>query len=80
MCVPLYDTLGASSVEFILNDAEVTTVFVAENKLERVLEVANACSTLRTIIQFEPVTDDQRKKCAEQAPNVRLLSLQVRLT
>lgn len=76
VCVPLYDTLGASSVEFILNDAEVTTVFVAENKLERVLEVANACSTLRTIIQFEPVTDDQRKKCAEQAPNVRLLSLQ----
>ncbi|KAL0334784.1 UNVERIFIED_CONTAM: Long chain acyl-CoA synthetase 2 [Sesamum radiatum] len=31
--VPLYDTLGANAVEFIINHAEVSIAFVQENKL-----------------------------------------------
>lgn len=35
-CVPLYDTLGATAVAYILNDSDVTTVFCSKNKLELV--------------------------------------------
>ncbi|KAJ4836053.1 eukaryotic long-chain fatty acid CoA synthetase (LC-FACS) [Turnera subulata] len=34
--VPLYDTLGANAVEFIINHAEVSVAFVQENKLPAV--------------------------------------------
>uniref|UniRef100_A0A2P2M475 Long chain acyl-CoA synthetase 2 isoform X2 n=1 Tax=Rhizophora mucronata TaxID=61149 RepID=A0A2P2M475_RHIMU len=34
--VPLYDTLGANAVEFIINHAEVSIAFVQENKLSAV--------------------------------------------
>lgn len=79
VCVPLYDTLGASSVEFIINDAEVGVIFLANNKLDRVLEVANACPTLRTIVQFEPVTEEMEKLVATQASNVKIISFQTLL-
>ncbi|XP_023522565.1 long chain acyl-CoA synthetase 5-like, partial [Cucurbita pepo subsp. pepo] len=32
-CVPLYDTLGAGAVEFIICHAEISVVFVEEKKL-----------------------------------------------
>ncbi|KAL0684357.1 hypothetical protein Bca4012_051205 [Brassica carinata] len=32
-CVPLYDTLGAGAVEFIISHAEVAIAFVEENKI-----------------------------------------------
>lgn len=38
-CVPLYDTLGANAVSFILEDANVSTVFVSKENLPKVLKV-----------------------------------------
>jgi long-chain acyl-CoA synthetase len=35
-CVPLYDTLGAGAVEFILCHAEVEIAFTEEKKIEQV--------------------------------------------
>lgn len=35
-CVPLYDTLGAGAVEFIITHSEVSIVFVEENKISEV--------------------------------------------
>ncbi|KAI8546209.1 hypothetical protein RHMOL_Rhmol07G0099400 [Rhododendron molle] len=37
-CVPLYDTLGAGAVEFIICHAEVTIAFVEEKKIPEVLK------------------------------------------
>lgn len=36
ICVPFYDTLGATAVSFILNDAEVSIVFTTNDKIEKV--------------------------------------------
>ncbi len=36
VCVPLYDTLGSTAVEFIVNNAELSTIFVAKNKFKQV--------------------------------------------
>ncbi|KAL5987163.1 eukaryotic long-chain fatty acid CoA synthetase (LC-FACS) [Asimina triloba] len=34
--VPLYDTLGANAVEFIINHAEISIAFIQENKIDAV--------------------------------------------
>eukprot|EP01012_Entosiphon_sulcatum_P032260 TRINITY_DN41048_c0_g1_i1.p1 TRINITY_DN41048_c0_g1~~TRINITY_DN41048_c0_g1_i1.p1 ORF type:complete len:728 (+),score=132.01 TRINITY_DN41048_c0_g1_i1:30-2186(+) len=70
--VPLYDTLGEETVQMIINETELTTVLTAEpHETLKVIHAAAHCPTLRTIIQVEPVQDDQREKA--QKANVRLL-------
>ncbi|CAI0446855.1 unnamed protein product [Linum tenue] len=64
--VPLYDTLGANAVEFIINHAEVSIAFVQENKLPAVLScLSNCCSNLRTIISFGDISALQKKEAEE---------------
>nr|GMD08698.1 long chain acyl-CoA synthetase 2 [Ipomoea batatas] len=41
--VPLYDTLGANAVEFIINHAELSIAFVQENKIPAVLTCLLRC-------------------------------------
>lgn len=36
ICVPLYDTLGAKAVSFILNDADVSITFTTADRLDKV--------------------------------------------
>ncbi|XLS97054.1 hypothetical protein HN51_039789 [Arachis hypogaea] len=36
-CVPLYDTLGAGAIEFIICHAEISIAFVEEKKIPDVL-------------------------------------------
>ncbi|PKA64426.1 Long chain acyl-CoA synthetase 4 [Apostasia shenzhenica] len=60
-CVPLYDTLGAGAVEFVLCHAEVEIVFVEETKIGEVLKTfPSATKCLRTIVSFGKVNPDQR--------------------
>ncbi|KAK2966514.1 hypothetical protein RJ640_019043 [Escallonia rubra] len=62
-CVPLYDTLGAGAVEFIICHAEVTIVFVEEKKISEVLKTfPNTAKFLRTIVSFGKVTPEQREE------------------
>ncbi|KAJ4962983.1 hypothetical protein NE237_022922 [Protea cynaroides] len=64
--VPLYDTLGENAVEFIINHAEVSIVFVQENKIQAMLRsIKNCTSHLKTLVSFERITDAQKKE-AEQ--------------
>ncbi|KAM1348928.1 hypothetical protein PS2_003095 [Malus domestica] len=61
--VPLYDTLGANAVEFIINHAEVSIAFVQENKLPAVLSCLPNCSTnLKTIVSFANVSSAQKEE------------------
>lgn len=74
VCVPLYDTLGASAVQYILQHAEITTLFVSKDRLAPVFAaLGEQTALLKTIIQFEAVTDDDRTKA--EAKGVTLLSL-----
>lgn len=61
-CVPLYDTLGAGAVEFIINHSEVSIAFVEEKKIPELLKVIpNTTKYLRTLVSFGNVTPEQRE-------------------
>ncbi|KAF5734323.1 long chain acyl-CoA synthetase 4 [Tripterygium wilfordii] len=62
-CVPLYDTLGADAVEFIICHAEVSIAFVEEKKIPELFKTfPNSTKYLRTIVSFGKVTPDQREE------------------
>ncbi|XP_031255842.1 long chain acyl-CoA synthetase 4-like [Pistacia vera] len=62
-CVPLYDTLGAGAVEFIICHSEVSIVFVEEKKISELLKTfPNATKHLKTIVSFGKATPEQREE------------------
>ncbi|KAF5751132.1 long chain acyl-CoA synthetase 2 isoform X2 [Tripterygium wilfordii] len=64
--VPLYDTLGANAVEFIINHAEVSIAFVQENNIPSILSTLPRCSAnLKTIVSFSHVSEMQKKEAEE---------------
>ncbi|KAH9610580.1 hypothetical protein KSS87_000865 [Heliosperma pusillum] len=60
--VPLYDTLGANAVEFIINHAEVSIVFIQEKKIPAMLACLPKCVCLKTIVSFGDISSTQRKE------------------
>lgn len=61
-CVPLYDTLGAGAVEFIICHAEVSIAFVEEKKLPELLKtLENTSKCLKTLVSFGKVTPEQKE-------------------
>ncbi|PSS29387.1 Long chain acyl-CoA synthetase [Actinidia chinensis var. chinensis] len=64
--VPLYDTLGANAVEFIINHAEVSIAFVQENKIPAMLTcLPKCCSHLKTIVSFGEISSMQKKEAED---------------
>ncbi|XP_047311914.1 long chain acyl-CoA synthetase 1-like [Impatiens glandulifera] len=65
ICVPLYDTLGAGAVEFILDHAEVEFVFVQDKKLKQLLTDRDRKLThekrLKLIVSFSSVTKEEKE-------------------
>ncbi|KAF8413319.1 hypothetical protein HHK36_001297 [Tetracentron sinense] len=62
-CVPLYDTLGAGAVEFIICHAEISIAFVEEKKISEVLKTfPNTTEYLKTLVSFGDVTPEQREE------------------
>ncbi|XP_031124946.1 long chain acyl-CoA synthetase 4-like [Ipomoea triloba] len=60
-CVPLYDSLGAGAVEFIICHAEVKIAFVEEKKIPELLKTfPNAAKYLKTVVSFGRVTPEQK--------------------
>ncbi|KAK9937645.1 hypothetical protein M0R45_014422 [Rubus argutus] len=60
-CVPLYDTLGAGAVEFVICHAEVSLAFVEEKKLSDLLKtLPNTSKYLKTLMSFGKVTPEQK--------------------
>ncbi|XP_058225634.1 long chain acyl-CoA synthetase 4-like isoform X1 [Rhododendron vialii] len=61
-CVPLYDTLGAGAVEYIICHAEISITFVEETKIPEVLKTfPNTMKYLKTLVSFGKVTAEQKK-------------------
>ncbi|HEU5163156.1 MAG TPA: long-chain fatty acid--CoA ligase [Thermoanaerobaculia bacterium] len=53
--VPIYPTLLAWQIEFILNDSGAVIVFVSnEDQLAKVAEVSRHCPSIRQIVMFDP--------------------------
>ncbi|KAL2609860.1 hypothetical protein R1flu_028433 [Riccia fluitans] len=47
--VPLYDTLGADAVQYIINHAEINAVFCTQDKLQTILSCLSELPTIRLI-------------------------------
>ncbi|XP_010925724.1 long chain acyl-CoA synthetase 4 [Elaeis guineensis] len=62
-CVPLYDTLGAGAIEFIIHHAEIQIAFVEEKKIVELLKIfPNSAKLLKTIVSFGKVTPEQQEE------------------
>ncbi|KAI0755282.1 long-chain-fatty-acid-CoA ligase [Daedaleopsis nitida] len=59
--VALYDTLGADSVEFVVNHAELSVVFVAPEHIPFLLTLSPKLPTLKMIVSLEAMDDDQKR-------------------
>ncbi|KAJ1284585.1 hypothetical protein BS78_03G216000 [Paspalum vaginatum] len=65
-CVPLYDTLGAGAVEFILCHAEVEIAFAEEKKIDLLLKTLHKSNEfLKTIVSFGKVTQEQKEEVSK---------------
>jgi long-chain acyl-CoA synthetase len=65
--VPLYDSLGVNAVEFIINHAEVSLVFVQEKTVSSILSCQKGCSSnLKTIVSFGEVSSTQKEEAKNQ--------------
>ncbi|KAM2032768.1 hypothetical protein ACFX1T_014751 [Malus domestica] len=61
-CVPLYDSLGAGAVEFIICHAEVSIAFSEEKKIPELLKTfPGAAKYLKTLVSFGNVTPEQKE-------------------
>ncbi|GAB4853943.1 eukaryotic long-chain fatty acid CoA synthetase (LC-FACS) [Ancistrocladus abbreviatus] len=64
--VPLYDTLGANAVEFIINHAEISIAFVQEHKIPAMLKCLPGCSAyLKTLVSFGKISNLQKEEAEE---------------
>lgn len=62
-CVPLYDTLGADAVEFVICHAEVSIVFAEEKKIPEVFKTfPKTTEYIKTIVSFGKITPEQREE------------------
>lgn len=60
--VPLYDTLGPDTTEYIIKQAEIRVVACSHDKVESLLEIAKHVDCLVAIIAFAPQKFDPQPK------------------
>jgi long-chain acyl-CoA synthetase len=60
--VPIYPTLLAWQIEYIINDAGCVAVFASdEEQVKKITETCDHCPTIHNIIAFDPITSQQPK-------------------
>ncbi len=53
--MPLYDSLGENAIEFIINHAEATVVFVASDKAANLAKALPMCKDyVKTVVVWGP--------------------------
>jgi long-chain acyl-CoA synthetase len=65
--IPLYDTLGDSSIEYIANQTEMESIACSGDKIAKLcqLKTAEKIPTLKAVISFDEVNDTQIEECKE---------------
>lgn len=65
ICVPLYDTLGPSAVDFIIEHAEIEFVFVQDKKVKGLLNPDSvSAKRLKAIVCFTLLNDEEKDQSA----------------
>ncbi|XP_066362052.1 long chain acyl-CoA synthetase 1-like [Miscanthus floridulus] len=63
ICVPLYDTLGAGAVDYIIDHAEIDVVFIQDKKIKEVLSPnCKSAKRLKALVAFTSATSEQIKE------------------
>ncbi|KAH9313020.1 hypothetical protein KI387_028055, partial [Taxus chinensis] len=63
ICVPLYDTLGETAVEYILRHAEISIVFVQDIKIPELLKsLHKGPGQVKTFVAFTRFTSEQQEE------------------
>ncbi|XP_062230632.1 long chain acyl-CoA synthetase 1-like [Phragmites australis] len=62
ICVPLYDTLGAGAVDYIIDHAEIDVVFIQDKKIKEILSPnCKSAKRLKALVSFTSATSEQLK-------------------
>lgn len=56
VCVPLYETLGENAIEFILQHAEVSLVFVEGSRMGRMVQALKEVQPLLAVVYWGPAS------------------------
>ncbi|KAJ1692049.1 hypothetical protein LUZ63_008747 [Rhynchospora breviuscula] len=70
ICVPLYDTLGSGSIDYIVDHAEIEIVLVHEKKLNTLFSDCACAHTLKAIVSFGSATRDDAEDPSKVGLNV----------
>jgi long-chain acyl-CoA synthetase len=65
--VTLYDTLGADSTQYIVNQCELTTIFLTQDKIKGLLDLVKngKVNTLKNLVILDEVSEVDIQACAE---------------
>ncbi|KAE8879950.1 hypothetical protein PF005_g8902 [Phytophthora fragariae] len=72
--VPLYDTLGAVAIPFILNHTEMSVVFCGKEQFKTLMGVVHECPSVKTVVQLEDDVDEEETLLAQEH-KVKLMTL-----
>uniref|UniRef100_A0A0E0KY58 Long-chain-fatty-acid--CoA ligase n=1 Tax=Oryza punctata TaxID=4537 RepID=A0A0E0KY58_ORYPU len=60
ICVPLYDTLGAGAVDFIIDHAEIDVIFVQDKKIKEILSPnCKSAKRVKGLVAFTSGTNEE---------------------
>ena len=76
--ISIFDAASDEMAQHILHQTAITTVFCGPEKVIRVAKLKAKCPQLRTIVHFDPISEDIRTQCAEL--DINLVSFQSVLT
>jgi hypothetical protein len=71
--VPLYDTLGAEAVAYILNQTQLRTVFVERTEFQILLNAKKSTPSiaLANVVLFESANEEEMKLAAAEGVRLR---------
>lgn len=73
--VTLYDTLGPQSTQYIINQCELKTICLTNDKIKGILDLVKAekLTTLKNFILLNEVSDEEVKMCEEAGVAVHMI-------
>ena len=75
VAVPLYDTLGADTLEFIINQTGMETIVCSSKELKMLSSIASNCPTLKSVIVTDLSVPHTVCAAMMRAVNVKTISL-----